>query len=105
KKYSIVPFNLDPYEMEKVNFKIQEKYNKLKEREVRYESVNLDNADLIIVAYGTVARIVKTVIDNAKKEGINIGLIRPITLFPFPESMIAEASERVNKFLVLEMLF
>jgi len=103
KKYSIVPFNLDPYEMEKVNFKIQEKYNKLKEREVRYESVNLDNADLIIVAYGTVARIVKTVIDNAKKEGINIGLIRPITLFPFPESMIAEASERVNKFLVVEM--
>ena len=103
KKYSIVPFNLDPYEMEKVNFKIQEKYNKLKEKEVRYEAVNLDNADLIIVAYGTVARIVKTVIDNAKKEGINIGLIRPITLFPFPESIIAEASERVNEFLVVEM--
>jgi len=103
KKDSIVPFNLDPYEMEKVNFKIQEKYNKLKEKEVRYEAVNLDNADLIIVAYGTVARIVKTVIDNAKKEGINIGLIRPITLFPFPESIIAEVSEKVNKFLVVEM--
>ena len=103
KKYSIVPFNLDPYEMEKVNFKIQEKYNKLKEREVRYESVNLDNADLIIVAYGTIARIVKTVINNAKKEGINIGLIRPITLFPFPESIITESSEKANKFLVVEM--
>jgi len=103
KKYSIVPFNLDPYEMEKVNFKIQEKYNKLKEKEVKYEEVNLDNADLIIIAYGTVARIVKTVIGNAKKEGINIGLIRPITLFPFPESIIAEVSERVNKFLVVEM--
>lgn len=103
KKYCIVPFNLDPYEMEKVNFKIQEKYNKLKEKEVRYEAVNLDNVDLIIVAYGTVARIVKTVIDNAKKEGINIGLIRPITLFPFPEIIISEASEKVNKFLVVEM--
>lgn len=103
KKYCIVPFNLDPYEMEKVNFKIQEKYNKLKENEVRYEAVNLDNVDLIIVAYGTVARIVKTVIDNAKKEGINIGLIRPITLFPFPEIIISEASEKVNKFLVVEM--
>ena len=103
KKYSIVPFNLDPYEMEKVNFKIQEKYNKLKEKEVRYEIVNLDNADLIIVAYGTVARIAKTVIDNAKKEGINIGLIRPITLFPFPDKIIAEISEKVNKFLVVEM--
>ena len=103
KKYCIVPFNLDPYEMEKVNFKIQEKYNKLKEKEVRYEIVNLDNADLIIVAYGTVARIAKTVIDNAKKEGINIGLIRPITLFPFPDKIIAEISEKVNKFLVVEM--
>jgi len=103
KKYSIVPFNLDPYEMEKLNFKIQDKYNKLKEKEVRYEAVNLDGADLIIVAYGTIARIVKTVIGNAKKEGINIGLIRPITLFPFPESIIAEASEKVNKFLVVEM--
>lgn len=103
KKYTIVPFSLDPYELEKVNFKIQEKYNKLKEKEVRYEAVNLDNANLIIVAYGTVARIVKTVIDNAKKEGINIGLIRPITLFPFPESIISEASEKVNKFLVVEM--
>jgi len=50
--------------MEKLNFKIQEKYNKLKEKEVRYETVNLDNADLIIVAYGTVARIAKTVIQN-----------------------------------------
>jgi len=103
KKYNIVPFNLDPYEMEKVNLKIQEKYNELKEKEVRYETVNLDNADLIIVAYGTVARIAKTVIQNAKSEGINIGLIRPITLFPFPEKIIAETSEKVNKFLVVEM--
>lgn len=103
KKYCIVPFNLDPYKMEKVNFKIQEKYIKLKEKEVRYEAANLDNADLIIIAYGTVARIIKTVINNAKKEGINIGLIRPITLFPFPEKIIAETSEKVNKFLVVEM--
>jgi len=103
KKYCIVPFNLDPYEMEKVNFKIQEKYNKLKEKEVRYETVNLDNADLIVVAYGTVARIAKTVIQNAKSEEINIGLIRPITLFPFPEKIIAETSEKVNKCLVVEM--
>jgi len=103
KKYHIVPFDLDPYEMEKVNFKIQEKYNKLKEKEVRYETVNLDNADLIVVAYGTVARIVKTVIDNAKKEGINIGLIRPITLFPFPEKVITKTAEKVKKFLTVEM--
>jgi len=104
KKY-IVPFNLDPYEMEKINLKIQEKYKKIIEKEIRYEAINLDNADLIVVAYGTVARIVKTVIDNAKKEGINIGLIRPITLFPFPEKIIAETSEKINKVLVVEMSY
>jgi 2-oxoglutarate ferredoxin oxidoreductase subunit alpha len=102
-KNYIVPFNLDPYEMEKLNLKIQKKYNEIREKEVRCEITNLDNADLIVIAYGTVARIVKTVIDNAKKEGINIGLIRPITLFPFPGKIIAEASEKVNKFLVVEM--
>jgi len=105
KKYCIVPFNLDPYKMEKINLKIQEKYKKIIEKEIRYEAINLDNADLIVVAYGTVARIVKTVIDNAKKEGINIGLIRPITLFPFPEKIIAETSEKINKFLVVEMSY
>jgi len=102
-KNYIVPFNLDPYEMEKLNLKIQAKYNEIRKKEARCEITNLDNADLIVVAYGTVARIVKTVIDNAKKEGINIGLIRPITLFPFPEKIIAEASEKANKFLVVEM--
>ncbi len=83
--------------------KINEKYKKLKEHEVRYESINIENADLIIVAYGTVARIVKTVIQKAKKEGINIGLIRPITLFPFPEKIISKTAERIKKFLVVEM--
>ncbi|MCK4308362.1 MAG: 3-methyl-2-oxobutanoate dehydrogenase subunit VorB [Candidatus Atribacteria bacterium] len=99
----IVPFDLDPHVLEKWNIKINEKYKKLKEKEVRYETVNIKNADLIIVAYGTVARIVKTAIHNAKKEGINIGLIRPITLFPFPEKIIAETTETVKKFLVVEM--
>jgi len=105
KKYIIVPFNLDPYEMEKINLKIQEKYKKIRENEVRYEAINLENADIVVVAYGTVARIVKTVINNAKKEGINVGLIRPITLFPFPEKIIYETSEKINKFLVVEMSF
>ncbi|MCK5767750.1 MAG: 3-methyl-2-oxobutanoate dehydrogenase subunit VorB, partial [Candidatus Atribacteria bacterium] len=102
-KHLIVPFNLDPYEMEKINLKIKAKYELMKENETRYEAVNIENADLIVVAYGTVARIVKTVIDNAKKEGINIGLIRPITLFPFPEKIISDTSEKINKIFVVEM--
>ncbi len=99
----IVPFDLDPYVFEKLNKAQGEKYKRLKEKETRYEAINLKNADLVIVAYGTVARIVKTVIDKAKKEGINIGLIRPITLFPFPEKIIAETAENIKKFLVVEM--
>jgi 2-oxoglutarate ferredoxin oxidoreductase subunit alpha len=101
--HRIVPFDLDPSVLEKMNLVINEKYKKLKEHEVRYESINIENADLVIVAYGTVARIVKTVIQKAKKEGINIGLIRPITLFPFPEKIISKTAERIKKFLVVEM--
>lgn len=99
----IVSFDLDPNILEKWNLNIDEKYKKLKENEVRYETINVENADLIIVAYGTVARIAKTVIQNARKEGLNVGLIRPITLFPFPEKIIAKAAETVKKFLVVEM--
>ena len=103
KPHRIVSFDLNPSVLEKMNLVINEKYKKLKEDEVRYESINIENADLIIVAYGTVARIVKTVIQKAKKEGINIGLIRPITLFPFPEKIISKTAERIKKFLVVEM--
>ncbi len=99
----IVPFDLDPLVLESWNKKMGEKYTLLKQKEVRYELLNTEEAELIIVAYGTVARIIKTAIKNAKNEGIKIGLIRPITLFPFPEKVIAEAAERVKKFLVVEM--
>ena len=99
----VVSFDLDPDILEQWNLKIEKKYNLLKEKEVRYEALNLENADLVIVAYGIVARIAKTVIQLAKKEGINIGLIRPITLYPFPEKIIAKTAEKVKKFLTVEM--
>jgi len=99
----VVSFDLDPDILEKWNLNIDKKYKKLKEKEVRYEAVNLENADLVIVAYGTVARIAKTTIQMAKKEGINIGLIRPITLFPFPEKIIASTAGKTKKFLTVEM--
>ena len=98
----VVPFNLDPYELEKLVNKIGKKFEKMQD-EVDYELVNMENPDIIIVAYGTIARVAKTTIQYAKKEGINIGLIRPITLYPFPYKIISQYAEKVKHILVTEM--
>ncbi len=98
----IVPFDLDPVELEKIVNRLKQKYQDM-QKEVEYELVNIDNPDIVIVAYGSIARIAKTTIQMAKKEGINIGLIRPITLFPFPYKVIEDTANNVDKFLVTEM--
>lgn len=94
---------LDPRELEKHNLKLKAKYDKMKEKEVRYETYKMDDAELAIVAYGTTARIALSAIELAREKGIKVGLIRPISLFPFPEKIIAEAAGKVNSFLVVEM--
>ena len=99
---NIVPFNLDPEEMEKINNRLKRKYIDL-QKEAECEIVNMENPDIIVVAYGIVARIVKTAIQKAKTEGINIGLLRPITLFPFPSAVIRENAHKAKKMLVTEM--
>jgi len=94
---------LDPAELEKHNYKLKEKYEQMKKEEVRYETYYLDDADIVIVAYGTSARISLSAIDLAREEGYKVGLIRPITLFPFPKEIIAKTSEKVDDFLTVEM--
>lgn len=96
---------IDPAELEK---KVEELYNKyeiIKEQETRYEEYNCENADIIVTAYGTTSRIVKSVIEMAKEEGINVGLIRPITLWPFPYEPIGKYADKdhVKAFLSVEM--
>ena len=86
---------LQSEKLEQHNLKLQEKYKSIKENEVKYELYNLeDEVDLIIVSYGTTSRICKNVIKAAKASGINLGLIRPITLWPFPEKAFEET---INK--------
>lgn len=102
KARKIIPFNLDPYELEKLVNKIGKKYKKMQD-EAEFELVNMEKPDLVVVAYGTVARVVKTTIQKAKKQGINIGLIRPISLFPFPDKIINKTADKVKKILVSEM--
>ena len=94
---------IDPDVMENLNRKMQAKYASAQIHEVRFHDYKLDNAELVLVAYGSPARICKTVVDLARDEGMNVGLLRPITLFPYPVEQI-EALARSNKrFLVVEM--
>jgi len=94
---------LDPHDLEDHNLKLKAKYDRMKEEEVRYEELYTEDADIIIVAYGTTARIATSAIEMARKDGYKVGLIRPITLFPFPSDIINETADRVENFLTVEM--
>jgi 2-oxoglutarate ferredoxin oxidoreductase subunit alpha len=94
---------LEPEDLEDHNMKLKAKYDKMKEEEVRYEELYTDDADTIIVAYGTTARIASSAIEMARKEGHKVGMIRPITLFPFPTDIISETADKVDNFLAVEM--
>lgn len=94
---------LDPADLEVHNNHLQQKYATIANQEVRYEMYLTDDADYIFVAYGTVARIVKSAIQKAREKGIKAGLIRPITLWPFPERPFIETRDRVKAYLTVEM--
>jgi 2-oxoglutarate ferredoxin oxidoreductase subunit alpha len=85
------------------NWKLQRKYKLIEEKETRFENTNIDDAKLVIVAYGTAARIAKGAIKNARKKGMKVGLFRPKTLWPFPAKEIREVARSAKHFLVFEM--
>lgn len=89
--------------MEQVNLKLQAKYKEIQEKEVRYETVKTEDAELLIVAFGLSARIAHKAVDLCREQGLKIGLLRPITLFPFPEKQLKSLSDQVNQILVVEM--
>lgn len=94
---------LDPVVLEKRNLDIARKLSEAVKNEVRFESYMTDDADLIIAAYGTVARIAKTAIRILREKGLKVGLLRPISLYPFPYQAFAQAASRVKNILVVEM--
>lgn len=95
---------LDPHILEKHNLHLQEKYKEIEAGEVRYELIDCEDADYIIVAYGSSSRIAQKSIQLAREEGIKVGLLRPITLWPFPKKAIDELVEQgVKGFLSVEM--
>ena len=99
----ITSLELKPEAMELRNLHLQEKYRAIKENEVRYEAQQLDDAEVLIVAFGSAARIADKAIEIAREEGIKAGLFRPITLWPFPEKQLREAAHGKRGVLVVEI--
>jgi len=89
--------------LEEHNKKLQKKFQEIKEKEVRFEGLCLEDAEFVLIAYGTVSRICKAVMNDLREKGKKIGLIRPITLWPFPERIIKGVAQRVKGILVVEM--
>ena len=94
---------IEPDVMEKVNLRLQEKFNTIARNETRWEEYFMEDAEMVITAYGTTARIAKKSIKELRKAGVKAGLIRPITLWPFPAEAINKAAARAKAFLTVEM--
>jgi len=94
---------LTPAELEAHIHHLYAKYNEIEQEEIRWEEYETEDAEFILVGYGVVARILQGVVQEARREGIKVGLIRPITLWPFPSSVLARYSERCSAMLVVEL--
>lgn len=101
--HTITSLYLQDVELEALNERLQEKLIHIEAEEIRYEEVETGDADVLIVAFGTVARICRTVVREARDRGIRVGLLRPITLWPYPEARLRELSKQVEAILVVEM--
>ena len=94
---------LQPEALERTNFERFERYKVVEENEVLYEEYMMDDAEICIAAFGIAARVSKNAINEARKQGIKVGLIRPITLWPFPSAQFAKAAERVSSIISVEL--
>ena len=103
KRNIVTSLELDSAIMEKNNERFQATYRLIEQNEQRYEAYHTDDADYLIVAFGTVARICLKAIEEARKEGLKVGLIRPITLWPFPYEAIDKAAAGVKGILTVEL--
>lgn len=103
KKNLISSIVLEPSELESHNLKLDAKYKRIMADEPLWEEYKTEDADLIVVAYGVVSRIVYSTVDSAREQGMKVGLLRPITLWPFPSAAISKLAERAPQFLAVEL--
>ena len=94
---------MDPETLERLNFERFERYAKIERDEAMYEEYLMDDAEYCVVAFGVAARVSKNAIDEARKKGIKVGMIRPITLWPFPKAVLNAAADKVKAFVSVEL--
>lgn len=99
----ITSLELDSQKMEMNNRRFQEKYRRMEAEEQRYETIHCDDAEYILVAFGTSARVCQKATEIAREKGIPVGLLRPVTLFPFPNDIVGQLARKVKGFLSVEM--
>lgn len=93
---------IEPEKMEQINLQLQEKYTRMK-KEAAAEEIRTEDAEIVLVAFGLASRICQRVVEMARERGIRAGLVRPITLYPYPSEIVARVAERAERFLVVEM--
>ncbi|MDQ7798663.1 MAG: 3-methyl-2-oxobutanoate dehydrogenase subunit VorB [Candidatus Edwardsbacteria bacterium] len=103
KKRIVRSYDLREGELEKMNWARAKKFQEIEDREVQFEEKNIQDARLVLVAYGTSSRIAAAAMKMARDKGLKVGLFRPITLWPFPKKQLAKLAQRVENFLVVEM--
>lgn len=99
----ITSLHIQSEQMEKINMRLQAKYKAMQENEVRYQAVNIDDAEYIFTGFGLVARICVKAMELARQKGYKVGVIRPITLFPFPIKVYEELAPKIKGILDVEM--
>ncbi|WP_126993829.1 3-methyl-2-oxobutanoate dehydrogenase subunit VorB [Thermosipho globiformans] len=99
----VTSFDIDPYNLEKMNLELVEIYKEIEKNEVRWEEYKTEDADIVITAFGTVARIAKSVVDMAREDGLKVGLFRPITVWPYPYEPLEKLADKVEMFFDVEM--
>jgi len=99
----IKTFTSKPTELEEINWSLFRRYQLIKREETTYETFLVEDAELIVVAFGIAARIAKGAVNSARVEGLKVGMLRPTTLWPFPIDEVRELAKRIKHFLVFEM--
>lgn len=104
RKHNIInSLYLKPDELERINFARYEKYRTVEETEPLYETYQMDDAQICVVAFGIASRVAKNAVVQARSEGIRVGLIRPVTLWPFPKKALKDAAAQVKAFVSVEL--